>query len=325
MRAQKTSSFKRRMRAGFTLVELIVVIGLMALLATISTSGYFAVTRGMAARGSLQDTASIIRFAMQACLIDQVPTAVLFYNFRSDDNNGDCFGRAVVIRMSGRISFIANQGRSVEGGTSSGPMLVDEFADWNQSFPHDGKSDQKSLSFRIYRMMTKNELERGIEKCSSLMCNWVGIADVAKFESEYMFGARMNVDRWCSGHDKKSNTKYSAYENGNHYRWGLPFHPRNQGLAYSEWKIGDAYGTQISEYTLPKNYVYGKQAPKSAKLTPPSSAKALVFYPEDLTSSTAYQFSSVDTVEIYMLNDVEGKSVSLVGKVDREALKDQDD
>ena len=45
MRAQSNSNFGRRVRAGFTLVELIVVIGLMALLATISTSGYFAVTR----------------------------------------------------------------------------------------------------------------------------------------------------------------------------------------------------------------------------------------------------------------------------------------
>ena len=38
---------KRRGRAAFTLVELLVVIGLMGLLATISVAGYSAASRGM--------------------------------------------------------------------------------------------------------------------------------------------------------------------------------------------------------------------------------------------------------------------------------------
>ena len=77
-RLQKTGT------RGFTLVELIVVIGLMGLLATISIGGYFAAARGMAARGVVQDTASLVRQAMQTCLIDQVPTAVLFLNRRNN-------------------------------------------------------------------------------------------------------------------------------------------------------------------------------------------------------------------------------------------------
>ena len=58
-------------RAAFTLVELLVVIGLMAMLGTISVGGYFAAVRGMADRGALQDTISLIRLAQQTCLIDQ--------------------------------------------------------------------------------------------------------------------------------------------------------------------------------------------------------------------------------------------------------------
>ena len=67
-------------KAAFTLVELMVVIGLMALLGTFSVTGYFAAVRGMSDRAALDDTRSLIRLAMQTCLIDQTPTAVLFYN-----------------------------------------------------------------------------------------------------------------------------------------------------------------------------------------------------------------------------------------------------
>ena len=67
-------------RAAFTLVELMVVIGLMALLGTVSVTGYFAAVRGMADRAAKQDTVALVRQAMQVCLIDQTPTAVLFFN-----------------------------------------------------------------------------------------------------------------------------------------------------------------------------------------------------------------------------------------------------
>ncbi len=322
----KSSSFTRRANAGFTLVELIVVIGLMAFLATVSTGSYFAISRGMAARGALQDTASIVRYAMQTCLIDQVPTAVLFYNFRSDkaNNGGDAYGRAVAIRMSGRISYIANGGTSVDGGSVSTGMLVDEFADWNQSFTHEAATGARALSMRIYRMQEENQMKNGgILRCSSLMYNWVGVASLDRFNAEYMLGAGKRVEDWCSDNDKKDNSNFSSYPNGNAYRWGLPFHQKNDGLPLTGWKIGDAYGMQIAEFTLPKNYIFGRTVPQSTDITPASSPAALVFWPEKVTSSQDYQFST-DEVTISMLNDVEGKEIQTVGKVNRETLKDQD-
>ena len=78
MKAQFTGRLGRKV--AFTLVELLVVIGLMALLGMVSVAGYFAAVRGMSDRAAKEDTVSLIRLAMQTCLIDQTPTAVLFYN-----------------------------------------------------------------------------------------------------------------------------------------------------------------------------------------------------------------------------------------------------
>ena len=54
-------------RAGFTLIELMVVIGLMALLGTISVTSYFAAVRGMSDRAAVQDTIAL----MQGGIISQ--------------------------------------------------------------------------------------------------------------------------------------------------------------------------------------------------------------------------------------------------------------
>ena len=48
-------------RAAFTLVELLVVIGIMAVLATISVAGYSAASRGMADRGVAR---AIMRYSL---------------------------------------------------------------------------------------------------------------------------------------------------------------------------------------------------------------------------------------------------------------------
>jgi prepilin-type N-terminal cleavage/methylation domain-containing protein len=314
----------RSRKSGFTLVELIVVIGLMAFLATISTGGYFAVTRGMAARGAVQDVASIIRFAQQACLIDQMPTAVLFYNYRSDKGtSGDAYGRAVAVRMSGRISYVANGGTDAEGKKQvTTGVLVDEFADWNQSFPHDYADGSRALGVRIYRMQSESDIKKGYLKSSSLMYNWVARAAVDRFNSEYMIGAGAKVEDWCKSHNKEDNTAYSTYPNGNAYRWGLPFHQANNGIGKSEWKIGDAYGMEIASFTLPKNYIFGTSAPKGTEPDEPSP-KALVFWPDKVSSSTAYQFSAQE-VTISMLKSVDDTKPSIVGKINSEILKDQD-
>ncbi len=326
---------QRQTRGGFSLVELIVVIGLMALLSTISIGGYFAASRGMTARGVVQDTASIIRQAMQTCLIDQVPTAVLFCNRRQNrkSEDGEAYGTAIAIKMAGRISYIANSGGKTAAGQAlpvSGGLLVDEFADWNQSYPMDASDSKKQRAIRLYQMSSPSghRLRQGVKQCSSLMCAWVGYVQL---ESDYMIGAKMNVEDFCSEFklDASGNRGRAGigYNNGNDCRWGLPFHPDNNGLVRGAWNVGDAYGVEIASLDLPKNYIFGTTVPNDTELVPASGTPALVFYPGDVTSATDYKFSlgkAGGNVQITQLNDLAGTDTSPVGTITDNLLKDQD-
>ncbi len=277
-------------RGAFTLVELMVVVGLMAMLGTISIAGYFSAVRGMADRGAMQDTISLIRLAQQVCLIDQTPTAVLFYNRQTQVEGGDVsseeaqassVGAAIAIKMAGRISYVYDD------------IIVDEFADWNQSYPVSGSSSGNS-GVRFYRMAELSKVAQGIDKCSSLMNSYVEKVSAGAFRNEYMISAGKQVYNWCSLYKKEGadNQKFSgiAYENGNDCRWGLRFKSQN-GV---NWKIGDAYGVEIGALELPKGYIFGTKEPNSAKIV---SLPALTFSPGD-ASVSSYEMALNQTVSI---------------------------
>lgn len=321
-------------RGGFTLIELIVVIGLMALLSTLSVGGYFAASRGMAARGVMQDTSSLIRQAMQVCLIDQVPTAVLFSNRRQnkESEGGEAYGTAVAIKMAGRISYIASSGKTSTGQSLpvGGGLLTDEFADWNQSYPMDASDSGKQRAIRLYQMSSAqgHKLKQGVKQCSSLMCAWVGYAQM---EADYLISAGLTVEEWCTlnRRDANGNKSYAGigYNNGNDCRWGLPFHPDNKGLGRGSWHVGDAYGVEIASLDLPKNYIFGTSVPNGPELEPAAGCPALVFTPGMVTSSSDYKFSlgrAGGSVKIMLMNDNAGSDITPVGVIDDDMLKDQD-
>lgn len=322
---------------GFTLVELIVVIGLMGLLSTISIGGYFAASRGMAARGVVQDTASLIRQAMQTCLIDQVPTAVLFLNRRNNTKaeGGEAYGTAIAIKMAGRISYVAQNGGKTSQGDSisvgGGALLIDEFADWNQSYSVDASDKPKQLGVRLYRMFSGKDgvdsLGKGLRNCSSLMCAWVGYKE---FDQDFLISDGRKIVDWCKDNKKeyKDNTKFSGigYRNANSFRWGLPFHPDNGSfLQASDWRVGDAYGIEIAQLELPKNYIFGSSVPNGAELEPASSPSkgVLVFTPGMVQDPRQYLFNSGVRVEISVLNDLEGTDKSIIGTITDKLLEDQ--
>ena len=220
-------------RAAFTLVELLVVIGLMAVLATISVAGYSAATRGMADRGTIQTTVSILRVAQQTCQIDRVPTKVMFFNQRLfDDNDPDTpplfQGTAIAIKQAGRITLpVMNK------------LLIDEFADWNQSYPQSGSASAPDM--RIFQM--KSGGGGGLNGCSTLVRPYVSSYELS---DDFMIQAGATFKEWCSKHGHEDNDKV----------WGFMMEGGKQ-----EWSVGDAYGVEIARIDLPRGHIFGSSTP----------------------------------------------------------------
>ena len=270
---------QRTGRAAFTLIELLVVIGLMAVLATISVTGYSAASRGMADRGVIQTTVSTLRIAQQTCQIDRVPTKVLFFNQRLTDtsNNDDATlyqGTAIAIKQSGRITIAP----SAVGG-----LLVDEFADWHQSYPMRGSDNAPGM--RLYRMRTDDE-SKDIDGCSVLVKPFVTHFAL----NDWMIQSGRRIDQWCTDHrrtasdNRPEGAPASYVNNANNYVWGFAASTSGSGasLTTASWQAGDPYGVEIARLDLPKGYIFGTSLPSGNKLVA-ASIKEVSFDPEELT------------------------------------------
>lgn len=279
-------------RAAFTLVELLVVIGIMAVLATISVAGYSAASRGMADRGVIQSTVSILRVAKQTCEIDRVPTKVLFFNRRisdasSDDDSTRYQGTAIAIKQAGRITISPSQ---ADG------LLVDEFADWNQSYPM--KGSEGSPGMRFYRMKSGNDENLDINGCSVMVKPFVTHYEL----QEYMIQSDTVMSTWCNSHGRtasENDTGSSSYvENGNNYVWGFAASSAGgsgASLSVGSWQVGDPYGVEIARIDLPKGYIFGSSPPSDDKLKA-ATIKAVSFNPAEFEPRP-----NPGTVPIYLM------------------------
>ena len=265
-------------RAAFTLVELLVVIGIMAVLATISVAGYSAASRGMADRGVIQTTVSILRIAQQTCGIDRVPTKVLFFNQRLSDGSGQdkttlYQGTAIAIKQMGRITI------------PHATMVIDEFADWHQSYPmlEPAELNQNdSPGMLIYRM-THDDQNQAVDRFSMKVKPFV-----TYYKSlDFMIEANTTIDQWCKNHrreagDNRPRGASSSYvDNGNNYVWGFMESKDNTGLKAANWRVGDPYGVEIARIDLPKGYIFGNDPPNEDVLEA-SSVKPVYFEPTEL-------------------------------------------
>ncbi len=303
---------RRSARSAFTLVELMVVVGLMALLGTVSVTGYFAAVRGMADRAAKQDTVALIRQAMQVCLIDQTPTAVLFFNRQtkaqdseaasSEEAKASSAGAAIAIKMVGRISYVR------------GEIIVDEFADWNQSCPVATSTRGDDPGTPFYRMADlKGQVAQGIDKCRAYVSTTV---EPVNFDNEYMIAYGGQVQNFCEDYKKRGNDNKefsgTSYNNGNNQRWGHRIKQSN-GIT---WKAGDAYGMEIGKLDLPKGYMYGSKTANSTKIDP---AGALTFNPSDMANADSYEMGMSQTITISAFR---GQNARRIGTITANDLKD---
>jgi prepilin-type N-terminal cleavage/methylation domain-containing protein len=228
-------------KRAFTLVELLVVVGIMAAMATMSIGSYFAVVRGMADRGALAAATSIISLAQERARIDLSPTVVYFYNEivqNKDESKGDelvVAGVAIAVRRGGRITH------------KTGSRISDEFADLDRTYGvKDGAAPLCGDSFRLYRFnFIKMEY-------SSV---YTEVVEEPVGNETYLVEQPVDRGFKFDNGEKEDPTEIMAYAfevlDGN-----------------ASWKPGDAYGYEFARIRLPDNYIFGSESDVPSKSNP---------------------------------------------------------
>ena len=252
-------------KRAFTLVELLVVVGIMAAMATVSIGSYFAVVRGMVDRGALAAATSIISLAQERARIDLSPTVVYFYNEivqNKDENKGDqlvAAGVAIAVRRGGRIT------------RKTGSRISDEFADLDRTYGvKDGAAPLGGDSFRLYRFnFIKMEY-------SSV---YTEVVEDPVGNETYLVEKPVDRGFKFDNGEKEDPTELMTYAfevlDGN-----------------ASWKPGDAYGYEFARIRLPDNYIFGSASDVPSVSTPIKMVSPVI---KCLPDSNA---SSLDSVQI---------------------------
>ena len=231
------------MRRGFTMIELLVVMAIMAMLGVAGSSGYAALQRGMRERAAVAGASALLRAAKERAVVDRVPTAVFCYNKlirdanAANDENAVVVGVMTAIRRFGRISYV------------SGKLLYDEFGDLeltyealsdDEDFSNDGRNHSLSdlgqrPGMKLWKFPTAKRMEYSIV-ADAVWC------DTGRTEPIFSGGAG----------GPSTNCLMSAF-----YDLGGSKNP-------ASWKVGDAYALEIGELQLPYGFIFGDTSPSRA-------------------------------------------------------------
>jgi len=222
-------------RRGFTLLELLVVVAIMGAMGSMTVAGYRAMRRGMEERSVLQNVNQFLRSANQRAQIDRTAVAVHFWNetLSVEDGIPVVIGHAVAVRQSGRITDKNGQKLYDEyGDLRFNRQLVDEDTDEGGTESSGASSGSEKVGVRLYPMSPDETSSR-----YSLISPYTGI-DSQPLTPTLALGPRDN------------NTTGMACIRSYYYRL-----VDANGVT---WNIGDAYGFEFAEITLPYGYVFGQ-------------------------------------------------------------------
>lgn len=253
------------MKRAFTLIELMVVVGIMAFLGVAATGGYSALQRGMAERGAVDAAVTLLQAAKERALVDRSPTMVFCYNRlvreATEEENAVVVGEAVAIRRAGRISWVR------------GDRLVDEFMDVVGSYDiADGASTDKGQGMKLWYF--------GESKPSSMEYSIVA-EEVAPIDSVQL----TSFDDWVDG---GANTA-DPYNVRDMHNIVYSFIKLSGGTS-PNWAPGSGYGFEFAHVQLPNNFTFERNVPQQAGQL--VLAKTMYFDPEN--SSGDIQDESVD-------------------------------
>lgn len=212
------------MKRAFTLLELLVVIAIMAILGGITVSGYRQMKRGMEERGAIQNANQFIRSAYQRAQIDRQPVAIYFWNETLRGRTSEEFevvvGKAVAVRRAGRLTRV------------TGNYLCDEFGDLK------------------YNTKILDEDEEGLDSTASS-------ADGGGINFYQLNGDEGNNPARSVVYEitRRDDTQEPLLSGGNKKFECFAYELKDRGGV--TWTVGDAYGFEFAELTLPHGYIFG--------------------------------------------------------------------
>jgi prepilin-type N-terminal cleavage/methylation domain-containing protein len=274
-----------QLRRAFTLLELLVAIGIMGIMGTAAVGGYRAMRRGMEERSVMQNVNQLIRAAYQRAQIDRQPTAVFFWNetVQEESENDILYvvGKAVAVRRVGRLSMV--------DGNGNGSYLYDEYSDLK------------------YHHLVLDE-DDGTEMTEDQIVNQPGVRFYRMNGDE---GSKPLYSLICQNTVRKelSEPLLQSAADGTFEAYAFIVKDSN-GVT---WKVGDAYGQAFAEIQLPRNYIFGTDYSRSTS-SPVKGEDVLRFAVSANSGSGATGgLSGRDSIGIYSLRP--GSSGSLDAQV----------
>lgn len=257
------------MKKGFTLLELLIVVGIMSLLGTISVNGYRAVTRGMEERSAISSASAFLRAARQRAEIDNKPIFIFYWNemlqAETDEEPAVIVGKAIAVQQTGRIS-----------GIGRGGLLIDEFADLNMGYDYvfEDETPNPNTTMRLYNVSSPDNCTYALvsTQVQRILCE--------KLDSGFLKSESEDRDLTGVEEDNKKGIRAFGFK-------------KVGGRA--NFEAGDAYGFEFANLTLAKGYLFGSQVPSS--MSAPVSGE----------NNVPYRKGNGFNIEIYSLRPEKGQ------------------
>ena len=256
-------------RKAFTLLELMVVVAIMAAMATLSVNGYRALTKGMRDRSAVVAVQTLVDAARQRAEIDRKPVFIYLYDEllqeAHESAGADLVGRgvAIAVRPIGRITAVDRD------------YLCDEFGDLDQIYAEEnqqtsdaGAANQDKTSMRLYRLADGDYVDVKPSVASRPLA------------ASYLITGETDDD---------SGSAQNADAGGKLIRC-FAFEKTGGGAGFY---VGDVYGGEFASVVLPPGYYFGSSAPSSVGRVRVKSPMKIL--------PTASAASGADSVTVYSM------------------------
>lgn len=199
------------MRKGFTLVELLAVMGLMGLMAAMAIGGYSAVVRGMSDRAALDAAKGLADAALQRAMVDGKRTQIYLFNdvlkVDSEMSAGIVNGLAIAVRPVGRIS------------AKVGGLYCDEFGDLERTYSvtgtdvDDSDSRESRSNMRLYNIAQKDyavvkEYVEKVEADENTLVTTTGNKEAWEMKTFITYGFEIDSDARDGGASFRAGQEY---------------------------------------------------------------------------------------------------------------------